>query len=45
MLGDETKIVARVDPDKVPAAGEPVKLVVETDKLHFFEKETGEVVG
>lgn len=45
VLGDQSKIVARVDPDKVPAAGEPVKLVVETEKLHFFDKETGAVVG
>ena len=45
VLGDQTKIVARVDPDKVPAEHQPVKLVVETDKLHFFDKETGEVVG
>jgi multiple sugar transport system ATP-binding protein len=43
-LGDETKFTARVDPDYAPTIGDEVKLVVETDKLHFFDKETGEAI-
>jgi multiple sugar transport system ATP-binding protein len=37
---DET-IVARVDPQEVPDVGDPVRLVVDLEKLHFFDAETG----
>jgi multiple sugar transport system ATP-binding protein len=40
-LGSETKFTARVDPDFCPSSGEEARLVVETAKLHFFDKETG----
>jgi multiple sugar transport system ATP-binding protein len=40
-LGSETKFTARVDPDFCPSSGEDARLVVETAKLHFFDKETG----
>ncbi len=40
-LGADTKFTARVDPDFCPSSGEEAKLVVETAKLHFFDKETG----
>ncbi|HEY7582382.1 MAG TPA: sn-glycerol-3-phosphate ABC transporter ATP-binding protein UgpC [Acidimicrobiia bacterium] len=43
-LGDETKFTARVDPDYVPKPGDEAKLVVETQKLHFFDKETGDAI-
>jgi multiple sugar transport system ATP-binding protein len=43
-LGDETKFTARVDPDHAPKNGDEVKLFVETDKLHFFDKDTGEAI-
>ena len=43
-LGDETKFTARVDPDFTPKPGEEAKLVVETQKLHFFDKETGDAI-
>ncbi|MCA1736471.1 MAG: sn-glycerol-3-phosphate ABC transporter ATP-binding protein UgpC [Actinobacteria bacterium] len=43
-LGNETKFTARVDPDYAPKNGDEVKLFVETDKLHFFDKETGEAI-
>jgi len=43
-LGDETKFTARVDPDHAPRNGEETKLVLETSKLHFFDKETGEAI-
>jgi multiple sugar transport system ATP-binding protein len=40
-LGNETKMVARVNPDQAPQNGETTKLWVDTTKLHFFDKETG----
>jgi multiple sugar transport system ATP-binding protein len=43
-LGSETKFTARVDPDFCPASGDQAKLVVETAKLHFFDKDTGEAI-
>ena len=43
-LGDETKFTARVDPDFAPQNGDDAKLFVETDKLHFFDKETGDAI-
>jgi len=43
-LGEDTKFTARVDPDFTPRPGEDTKLVVETEKLHFFDKETGEAI-
>jgi multiple sugar transport system ATP-binding protein len=43
-LGHETKFTARVDPDFAPRNGEEAKLVIETGKLHFFDKETGEAI-
>jgi multiple sugar transport system ATP-binding protein len=43
-LGNETKFTARVDPDHAPRNGEDAKLVIETGKLHFFDKETGEAI-
>ena len=43
-LGNDTKFTARVDPDFAPRSGEEAKLVVETGKLHFFDKETGEAI-
>jgi multiple sugar transport system ATP-binding protein len=43
-LGHETKFTARVDPDFAPRNGEEAKLVIETGKLHFFDKETGDAI-
>jgi hypothetical protein len=43
-LGNETKFTARVDPDYAPGNGEEAELVIETGKLHFFDKETGEAI-
>ncbi|HUO45949.1 MAG TPA: sn-glycerol-3-phosphate ABC transporter ATP-binding protein UgpC [Acidimicrobiia bacterium] len=40
-LGSDTKFTARVDPDHAPRSGEEAKLVVDTSKLHFFDKDTG----
>ena len=43
-LGSDTKFTARVDPDFCPASGSDARLVVETEKLHFFDKDTGEAI-
>ncbi|HSL27006.1 MAG TPA: sn-glycerol-3-phosphate ABC transporter ATP-binding protein UgpC [Acidimicrobiia bacterium] len=43
-LGKETKFTARVDPDHAPLIGEEAKLVIETAKLHFFDKDTGNAI-
>ncbi len=40
-LGETTKFVARVNPDFAPRPGDDVKLVIDTTKLAFFDKETG----
>ena len=41
VLGDRARFVARINPDFAPQAGDLAKLVIETSKLHFFEKESG----
>ena len=43
-LGDETKFTARINPDHAPRVGGRVELVVDTSKLHFFDKETGDAL-
>jgi multiple sugar transport system ATP-binding protein len=43
-LGDLTKLTARVNPDFAPKSGASARLVIETAKLHFFDKDTGEVI-
>ena len=40
-LGSETRFTARVNPDHAPKAGLPAELMVDTAKLHFFDRETG----
>jgi multiple sugar transport system ATP-binding protein len=44
VLGTTTKFTARVNPDLTPKVGERVPLWVDTSKLHFFDKETGEAL-
>ena len=43
-LGDETKFTARVNPDAAPKPFERTQLVVDTSKLHFFDKDTGDSI-
>ena len=43
-LGNETKMVARVNPDQAPNNGETTRLWVDTSKLHFFDMETGQAI-
>ena len=40
-LGDQTKFVARVNPDTAPGAGDRLRLQVDITKLHFFDDQTG----
>ena len=40
-LGTETRFTARVNPDHTPSAGSRCELVIDTTKLHFFDKVTG----
>jgi len=43
-LGDETKFTARINPDHAPRVGGRIELVVDTSKLHFFDKVTGDAL-
>jgi len=44
-LGDTTNFVARVSPDVQVHHGDTVDLVVDTSKLHFFDKDSGQRIG
>lgn len=44
-LGDTTNFVARVSPDVQVRHGDTVDLVVDTSKLHFFDKDSGVRIG
>jgi multiple sugar transport system ATP-binding protein len=44
-LGDTTNFVARVSPDVQVRHGDTVDLVVDTSKLHFFDKDSGARIG
>ena len=44
-LGDTTNFIARVSPDIAVKHGDSVDLTVDTSKLHFFDKTTGERIG
>ena len=44
-LGDTSKFIARVSPDARVKRGESIDLIVDTAKLHFFDKETGDRIG
>ncbi|NNC39239.1 MAG: sn-glycerol-3-phosphate ABC transporter ATP-binding protein UgpC [Acidimicrobiia bacterium] len=44
VLGDSTAFTARVNPDFAPRPGDKTDLVVETTKLHFFDKDSGEAI-
>ena len=43
-LGEETKFTARINPDHAPRVGQAVLLAIDTSKLHFFDKETGDAL-
>ena len=44
-LGNTTAFVARVSPDVRVKTGESIDLIVDTAKLHFFDKDTGDRIG
>ena len=44
LLGNETKFTARVNPDVNIYKGDDVELVVDTSKVHFFDKDTSEAI-
>ena len=44
-LGNESKFTARVSADVSVPDGSDVDLVVDTEKLHFFEVESGDKIG
>jgi multiple sugar transport system ATP-binding protein len=39
--GGTTTILARLNPRSTIAKGEPIELVVDTDRLHFFDPADG----
>jgi len=43
-LGSETKFTARINPDLAPKFGASIELVIDTTKLHFFDKTSGEAI-
>ena len=43
-LGSSTKITARVNPDLAPRTGEEARLVVDTTKLHYFDRDSGTAI-
>ena len=46
LLADEEGAVftARVDPRRAPRVGEPLELAVDSERVHFFDPDTGEAV-
>jgi multiple sugar transport system ATP-binding protein len=44
-LGEVTRFTARVSPDATVPDRSPVDLVVDTTKLHFFDRATSERIG
>jgi multiple sugar transport system ATP-binding protein len=44
-LGDRTKFTARVSPDVAVPDGGSVDLVIDTEKLHFFDEDTSDKIG
>jgi multiple sugar transport system ATP-binding protein len=44
-LGDQTSFVARVSPDVPVKQGDQLQLVVDTNKLHFFDPASGARIG
>ena len=46
LLADEEGAVftARVDPRRAPRVGEPLELAVDSERVHFFDPDTGEAI-
>ncbi|MDC0871585.1 sn-glycerol-3-phosphate ABC transporter ATP-binding protein UgpC [Acidimicrobiia bacterium] len=41
VLGDETKFIARINPNSTVKEGEEINLSIDPSKLHFFDPESG----
>ena len=41
VLGDETKFIARINPNSTVKEGEEISLSIDPSKLHFFDPESG----
>ena len=44
VLGDNTKFIARINPNSTVAEGEEIELKINPSKLHFFDPESGDVI-
>ena len=44
VLGDNTKFIARINPNSSVVEGENIELKVDPSKLHFIEPESGNVI-
>ena len=44
VLGDNTKFIARVNPNSIVSEGEDVELKIDPSKLHFFNPESGNAI-
>jgi multiple sugar transport system ATP-binding protein len=42
--GKEGNIIARVDPRSTSRAGSKIKIALDTNRLHFFDKETEKTI-
>ena len=41
VLGDETKFIARINPNSAVEEGQKINLAIDPTKLHYFDPETG----
>ena len=44
ILGDNTKFIARINPNSTVVEGEEIELKIDPSKLHFFDPETGDAL-
>ena len=44
VLGDNTKFIARINPNSTVVEGEEIEIKIDPSKLHFFDPETGEAL-
>ena len=44
VLGDNTKFIARINPNSAVNEGEEIELKIDPSKLHFFDPETGDAL-
>ena len=44
VLGDNTKFIARINPNSTVVEGKEIELKIDPSKLHFFDSETGDAI-